>query len=97
MKLRAKIGLAALTGSMVVAPLAIGFAGPASAGTPNISQYCAAVAGNLGISQGQCVSTLTTSNNLTPAGACKYLQTFFPDYYSQFFDNTGSCVSNFAP
>ena len=98
MKLRAKIAVAALTGSMVAAPLAIGFAGPASASNPdNLSQFCSAVSDGLGISQGQCVSTLQTSNNLTPAGACKWLQTFGPPgYYEQFFGNTGSCVSFFA-
>jgi hypothetical protein len=97
MKLRAKIGVAALTGSMLAAPLAIGFAGPASAGNPdNLSQYCSAT-GDLGLSsQGQCVSTLQTSNNGTPSGACKYLQAFYPAYYEQFFGNTGSCVSYFA-
>jgi hypothetical protein len=95
MKLRAKIGVAALTGSMLAAPLAVGFAGPASAGTPNLSQYCAG-SGDLGVSQGQCVSTLTTSNNGTPSGACKYLETFYPDYFSQYFGNSGSCASYFA-
>jgi len=95
MKLHAKIAVAALTGSVVAAPLAIGFAGPASAGTPNISQYCTAI-GDLGISHGQCVSTLTTSNNGTPSGACNYLQTFYPAYYSQYFGDFGSCVSYFA-
>lgn len=95
MKLRAKIAVAAFAGSMAAAPLAIGFAGPASAGTPNISQYCTGI-GNLGVSHGQCVSTLTTSNNGTPSGACKYLQAFYPDYYSQYFGNSGSCVSYFA-
>jgi hypothetical protein len=94
MKLRAKIGVAALTGSMVAAPLAIGFAGPASASNPdNLSQFCSAFT-DLGLSsQGQCVSTLNTSKNGTPAGACKYLQAFFPLTYEQYFGNTGSCVS----
>jgi hypothetical protein len=96
MNLRVKIGVAALAGSMVAAPLAIGFAGPASASNPdNLSQYCSAV-GDLGVSHGQCVSTLQTSNNGTPAGACKYMQTFEPGYYEQYFGNTGSCVSYFA-
>jgi hypothetical protein len=96
MKLRAKIAAAALTGAMVAAPLAIGFAGPASAGaTPNLSQFCSA-SGDLGVSHGQCVSTLHTSNNGTPSGACKYLQTFYPDYYSQYFGNAGQCASYFA-
>ena len=95
MKLRAKIAVATLTGSMVAAPLAIGLAGPASAGTPNISQYCTGI-GDLGVSHGQCVSTLTTSNNGTPSGACKYLRTFYPAYYDQYFGNFGSCASYFA-
>jgi hypothetical protein len=98
MNLRVKIGLAALAGSMAAAPLAIGFAGPASASNPdNLSQFCTAN-GDLGLSShGQCVSTLQTSNNLTPAGACKYMQTLDPPgYYEQYFGNTGSCVSYFA-
>lgn len=96
MNLRVKIGVAALAGSMAAAPLAIGFAGPASASNPdNISQYCSAV-DDLGVSHGQCVSTLNTSNNGTPSGACKYLQTFYAAYYEQYFGNTGSCVSYFA-
>jgi hypothetical protein len=96
MKLRAKIGVATLAGAMVAAPLAIGFAGPASASNPdNISQYCSA-SGDLGVSHGQCVSTLNTSNNGTPSGACKYMQAFEPAYYEQYFGNTGSCVSYFA-
>ena len=97
MKLRAKIGVAALTGCMAAAPLAIGFAGPASASNPdNLSQFCSAN-GDLGLSsQGQCVSTLQTSNNGTPSGACKYMQAFEPGYYEQYFGNTGSCVSYFA-
>jgi hypothetical protein len=93
MKLRAKIAVAALTGSMAAAPLAIGFAGPASAGNPdNLSQFCTAM-GDFGVSHGQCVSTLQTSNNGTPAGACKYMQTFEPGDYDQYFGNTGTCVS----
>jgi len=95
MTLRAKIALIALTGSMLAAPMAIGFGAPASAATPNISHYCSGI-GNLGLSHGQCVSTLTTSNNGTPSGACKYLVTFYPDYYAKYFTDFGSCVSYFA-
>lgn len=98
MKLRSKIVTAALTGSIVAAPLAIGFASPASAAIINGSRMCSENS-NFGLaSHGQCVSQLETHLNRTvPPGICHFFQEADPSFFNSHFKNIGECVSVFAP